>query len=96
MRGEDPNHYQVEHDVLFKAIREDTPHNEAERGAHATLVAILGRMATYSGKPVTWEQALNSELALAPSGYTFDSDPPTLPDADGRYAIPMPGVSQAF
>lgn len=95
-RGEDPNHFQVEHDVLFAAIRNDTPHNEAENGAKSTLTSIQGRMATYSGKVVTWEQALNSELALVPSGYDWESAPPSLPDAEGRYPIPMPGSTPAF
>jgi predicted dehydrogenase len=95
-RDEDPNHYQVEHDVLFTAIRNDTEHNEAENGAKSTLTSILGRMATYSGQRVTWEQALNSELALVPSGYDWEAAPPTLPDDEGRYPIPMPGSTQAF
>jgi predicted dehydrogenase len=95
-RDEDPNHYQVEHDVLFRAVREGLPHNEAENGAKSTLTSILGRMATYSGKVVTWEEALNSELALVPEAYAWDADPPTVPDANGRYPIPMPGQTRAL
>jgi len=38
--------YQVEHDDLFHALRNDLPYNEAENGARATMTAILGRMAT--------------------------------------------------
>jgi len=87
--------YQVEHDALFRAIREDRPHDEAARGAEATLTAILGRMATYSGQVVTWEQALASELALLPERYAWDARPPTVPDAEGRYPIPVPGVTRA-
>jgi predicted dehydrogenase len=94
--GENPNPYQVEHDVLFAAIREDRPHNEARNGAIATMTSIMGRMATYSGRLLTWDEALASELSLAPQRYAFDADPPTLPDADGRYAIPTPGVTQAL
>jgi predicted dehydrogenase len=95
-RGDVPNAYQVEHDRLFAAIREDTPHNEAENGAKSTLTAILGRMATYSGQVVSWDDALNSELALVPSAYTWDADPPTLPDESGAYPIPMPGITKAY
>ncbi len=95
-REERGDAYQVEHDVLFAAIRNDQPHNEAENGAKSTLTSILGRMATYSGQVVTWEQALNSEIALVPARYAFDADPPTLPGADGRYAVPMPGSTQPF
>ena len=91
--GGDP--YQIEHDRLFAAIRADTPHNEAENGAFATLTAILGRMATYSGRPVTWDDALASTVELMPRELDWKADPPTLPDADGRYPIPTPGVTRA-
>ena len=65
-------------------------------GANATLTSILGRMATYSGQRVTWEQALNSDVALVPERYAFDAEPPTMPNADGRYPIPQPGVTKVF
>ncbi len=94
--GERPNPYQVEHDVLFAAIRNDTPHDEARNGAHATMTAILGRMATYSGKQVTWDEALASELDLAPAELAWSADPPSLPDADGRYRLPIPGTTAAL
>jgi predicted dehydrogenase len=71
-------------------------YNEGEYGAMSTLTAILGRMVTYYGKEITMDQALNSTLSLSPSGYTWDANPPSLPDKDGRYPIPMPGSSQPF
>ena len=88
--------FQVEHDVLFDAIRSGKKHNEAEYGAKSTLTSILGRMATYSGQSVTWEEALESNLALVPSEYSWEGTPPTLPDSEGRYPIPMPGSTVAF
>jgi predicted dehydrogenase len=94
--GENADPYQVEHDVLFRAVREDTPHNEAEFGATSTLTSILGRMATYSGKEVSFEEALASDLALVPERYAFDATPPTVPDADGRYPVPVPGVTRVL
>ncbi len=94
--GENADPYQVEHDVLFRAVREDTPHNEAERGATSTMTAILGRMATYSGQLIRFEDALASELALVPERYAWDANPPTVPNADGRYAIPVPGVTRVL
>ena len=95
-KGPGCNHYQREHDLLFAAIRENKPYNEAERCAHAALVGILGRMAAESGKEITWEQALNSNVELAPGldNYTTDSNPPALPNADGRYPLPIPGVTK--
>jgi myo-inositol 2-dehydrogenase/D-chiro-inositol 1-dehydrogenase len=83
--------YQVEHDHLFDAIRNNKPYNEAENGAKSTMTSIFGRMATYSGQEIKWDDAINSKIALRPEGYTFDSKPPTTPDAEGWYPIPMPG-----
>ena len=95
-RGESPNPYQVEHDVLFNAIRTDTEHNEMDYGASSTMTAILGRLATYSGRPVSYEEALNSEIELKPEAYAWDAAPPTVPNADGMYPIPQPGVTKPF
>jgi predicted dehydrogenase len=96
--GPEPNPYQVEHDLLFDAIRNDKPHNETERCAKAALVAIMGRMAAESGQMISWEQALASELELAPglAQYTMDSKPPVLPDAQGRYPVPIPGQTKVL
>ena len=92
------NAYQVEHDLLFDAIREDKPYNETERSAYAAMVGILGRMAAESGKMITWEQALASNLELAPGleQYTMDSEPPVKPDAQDRYPIAMPGLTKVL
>ncbi len=95
-RGESPDPYQVEHDDLFHAIRNDVPFNEAEYGAKSTMTAIFGRMATYSGKQLSWDDALASNLSLSPERYAWDADPPTTPDEEGRYPIPMPGQTQAL
>ena len=93
-RGKLPNPYQVEHDVLFDAIRNDKPHNEAEYAALSTMTAIMGRMATYSGKMINWDDAINSSVSLAPQRYAWDADPPILPGEDGLYPAAMPGVRQ--
>ena len=57
----------------------------------STLTAILGRMATYTGKKITLEQAMNSKLQLMPEEVTWNTLPPSLPDVNGKYAIPIPG-----
>jgi predicted dehydrogenase len=93
-RGADPvDPYQREHDVLFDAIRNDKPFNEAFTGAKATMTAILGRMATYSGREISWNDALGSQQSVMPAKLAWDADPPTLPDSTGRYRIPLPGVT---
>jgi len=95
--SDDPNPYQQEHDELFAAINAgEYKYADAENGAIATMSAILGRMATYSGKVVTWEEAINSELDLMPETYAWDANPPVLPNPEGRYEIPTPGMSVAY
>ena len=94
---EDPNPYQVEHDELFAAIAAgEFKYADTENGAVATMTAIMGRMATYSGGEVTWDAALASELKLVPDTFGWDVDPPVMPDAEGRYAIPVPGMTRAM
>jgi myo-inositol 2-dehydrogenase/D-chiro-inositol 1-dehydrogenase len=92
-KQETRNPYQQEHDDLFAAIRNNTPYNEAENGAKSTMTAIMGRMATYSGKLIEWNEALNSEISLAPTEFSWDAKPQSLPDENGFYRIPMPGTT---
>ena len=94
---EDPNPYQVEHDELFAAVAAgDFKYTDGENGAIATMTSILGRMATYSGRVVEWDEAINSDLSLMPQRFAFDAEPPVVPDAEGWYPIPTPGVTRAF
>ena len=54
----------------------------------------MGRMATYTGKKITWEDIMNSKEDLVPDDLDWNSSPPTLPNGDGRYQIPKPGVTK--
>jgi len=92
------NAYDTEHALLFEAIRKDKPHNETERCAYAAMTGILGRMAAESGQMITWEQAMASDLELAPGldNYTMASDPPVKPDSNGNYPIAMPGQTKVL
>ena len=92
--GADP--YQVEHDVLMEAIRQDKPHSEVDQGAMSTMTAIMGRLASYSGQMLRWEEALNSKLSLAPERYAFDAPPPVVADAAGNYPCAIPGAGKVF
>jgi predicted dehydrogenase len=94
-QGPKANAYDLEHEALFASIRNAKPINNGHYMAQSTLVGIMGRMADYSGQRVTWEQAMQSQLSLAPSRYAMDADPPILPEADGRYPIAMPGITEA-
>jgi predicted dehydrogenase len=85
-RGPKNNMYQTEHDELFAAIRSGKPINNGHYMANSTMMAILGRMATYTGKTITWEQAMGSKEVLAPPAYDWVSLP--VPP------VPMPGQTQ--
>ncbi|SDE24327.1 Predicted dehydrogenase [Dyadobacter soli] len=70
--------YQTEHNELFASIRSGKLINDGEFMAHSTLTAIMGRMASYTGKRVTWNEALNSTEKLGPDTYSFDMKPPVV------------------
>ena len=61
-----PNPYDQEHIDLIESIRAGKPLNELKQVAESTLTAIMGRMSAYTGKAVTWDQALNSKQNLFP------------------------------
>lgn len=92
--GQEENPYQVEHDEFFKSIRSNDIISDAENGAKSTLSAIMGRMATYSGKTVTWDEVLNSDHQIMPESVDWDTTPPSLPNENGFYSIPKPGVTK--
>ena len=74
-RGPKGNMYQTEHDEMFAAIRAGKPINNGEYAARSTLLAIMGRMAAYTGQVITWEMALNSKENLGPTEYAWGSSP---------------------
>src|SRR5205823_4132485 len=80
------NMYQNEHNELIASIRSGKPINNGDYMTKSTLMAIMGRMATYTGKVISWDQALNSQEDLAPPKYEFGSLP--VP------AVAMPGITK--
>jgi hypothetical protein len=88
--GKPANPYQVEHDELHDAIRNDKPLNDAHHGATSSFSAVLGRYATYTGKQWSYRQALELPHRLMPENLTWDTPAPVLPDKDGIYKIAMP------
>lgn len=90
-RKKSENAFQVEHDRLFEAVRNDTPLNNTEYGAYSTLTAIMGRMAAHTGQVITLEEALNS-APLLQQDITDWSQAPVLPNAQGIYPYPKPGA----
>ncbi len=91
----EPNPYQLEWDYLIEAIRNDKPHNEVKRGAEASLVTSMGRMAAHTGQVVTYDEILNCEHEFAPEvdKLAMDSPAPLQVDASlGHYPWPQPGI----
>lgn len=88
------NPYQLEWDDLVAAIVNDTPYNEVPRGVEASVVTSMGRMSAHTGQIVTFDQMLNSTQEFAPNmaDFTPDGPAPVMPDSDGRYPVPMPGI----
>jgi myo-inositol 2-dehydrogenase/D-chiro-inositol 1-dehydrogenase len=80
--GQQYNMYQREHDLLFAAIRKNQPMNDGKRLATSTLLAIMGRMAAYTGQQVTWDQALNSQDKLVPDQLDWNGKLEVRPRAE--------------
>lgn len=80
--GQKYDMYQREHDVLFASIRQGQPVNNGKRLATSTLLAIMGRMAAYTGQEITWDQALNSQESLFPDHLSWDGSLAVAPRAE--------------
>jgi len=79
--------HQLEHDAMYAALRKGDVINNGEYMAKSSMMAIIARMSAYTGRRLTWEQAMNSKQLLAPERYTWDAAPP--PDE-----VAMPGVTE--
>jgi len=64
-----------EHINLVTGIRTGKTVNDAEAQVNSTLITVMGRMSAYTGKDVTWEEVLNSDLRLGPKTYEFGPVP---------------------
>lgn len=82
----DKDMYQVEHDEFFAAIRKGEMLNDGDWMLHSTMLGIMGRMAAYTGKKITWADAIKSEEDLAPEE--------TLKWGDKFEPTPMPRPGQ--
>ena len=88
--------YRLEWQDLVEAIISDTPYNEVPRGVEASLVTAMGRMAAHTGQEITFEQMADSSHEFAPNvdKMTPTSEAPVMPDANGRYPVPLPGINK--
>ena len=76
--------HQLEHNVMYEALRKGEVINNGKYMATSTLMGIMARMSAYTGKTLTWEEALNSQESLSPEAYAWDAKPPASP-------VSMPG-----
>lgn len=80
-QGPKEDMYQVEHNELFASIRKGEPINDGDRMVTSCMMGILGRMAAYTGREVTWEEAMNSQEQLVPDDLDWDGELPVQPMA---------------
>jgi hypothetical protein len=81
--------YVQEHTDLIESIRAGSPINELKNVAESTLTAIMGRMSAYTGKDISWDQALHSKEVLMPEKLTWDmtlSVPPVAIPGQAKFA----------
>ncbi len=93
-KGPEANMYDVEHQELVAAIRAGTPINDGVHMAHSAMFGILGQMACYTGRQLTWEEALASDFKFGPDKCDFSMEPPVKPDEKGIYPVAMPGFTK--
>jgi predicted dehydrogenase len=89
------NPYVLEWKDLIEAIVGDQPYNEVPRGVEASLVTSMGRMAAHTGQEITYEQMINSPVEMAPgvADFSISGPAPVMPDSEGKYPVPMPGIT---
>lgn len=95
-REDAPNEYEVEHKVFFDAILNGKHVNDTYFGAESTLTTILGRMAMHSGRVITLDEVRKSTRSIIPEKFTWDAEMPDLPDENGNYLIPKPGITKVL
>lgn len=90
------NPYQVEHDVLFKAIRSGVPVNDGDYMARSTMFGIMGQISCYTGEQITWKRVCESDFSYPPNPEDCHDamEPPVLPGADGVYPVYRPGYTR--
>ncbi len=81
-QGPKPSLYVVEHEELFGGIRSGAPINDGHYMCNSTMIGVMGRMAAYSGKTLSWDECFESEERLGPAEYAWGDAP------EPRVAVP--------
>jgi hypothetical protein len=90
------NPYEQEHVNLVAAIRNDEKLNDGWHASASSFTAVLGRMATYSGQEVNWNDAVEKGPSEMPATYAWDANPSAMPDKDGNYPMAVPGEYKPY
>jgi predicted dehydrogenase len=87
-----------EQKILIGAIRDGRIVNHGDTMIDSTSMAIMGQLACYCGKPVTWDQMAAADFEFEPklADVRLDMDAPVKPDASGNYPLPVPGLTKYF
>ncbi len=90
------NPYQREHDALFAGIRSGTPVNSGSYMVSSTQTVVMGQLACYTGREVTWQQMEESDFHYPPRAEDCHDqmEPPVAKAANGSYPVPTPGVTK--
>lgn len=90
------NAHQREHNVLFESIRDNKPINNGDYMVRSTMVTIMGQLSCYTGKEITWDQAMASDFHFGPKAEDCHDgmEPPVKPGTDGSYPVPKPGFTK--
>ena len=94
--GPNPGGHQAEQTEFLASIRAGRPINNGDYMARSTLMGIAGQMACYTGRKITWEEALGSRFCYEPreGRCDFGIESPVKPGPDGLYPVPVPGKTQ--
>lgn len=95
-QGHGGNPYDIEHRVLFSAIRSGKAVNCGNHVPGSTTMTVMGQLACYAGREISWEQISKSNFSFLPKiqDVRLDMAPPVTPDAAGNYPVPMPGITE--
>lgn len=94
--GPPNNPYEAEQKALIEAVRSGQPINSGYHMVNSTLSTVMGQIACYQGTAVKWEETAKSNLQFGPSPdeSSFETPPPSKPDATGNYPLPVPGLTR--
>jgi hypothetical protein len=85
--------WQYEWNDFIASIRNDRPHNEAQRAVYSDMTTLMGRAACHLNRTVTWDEMMKSDFKFCPDVDNLDmnSPPPVKADENGLFPVPVPG-----